>query len=69
MVKKCIKCGRETENQRRGMCITCYRISTGFSGGDTRKLGIEKLEKEITKMKNRISFMEVQLNHIKKNFI
>ncbi len=59
---KCNKCGRRSERLRRGMCLNCYRINTGFSGGDS---SIYKIEKELEKVKQRVLIMEKQLKVIK----
>ena len=63
MKKKCKKCGRESEKLRRGMCLSCYRITTGFSGGDSL---IYKIEKQLEKVKQRVLIMEKQLKVIKR---
>ena len=49
---KCKKCKGKSEKLRRGMCLHCYRITTGFSGGDS---SIYKIEKELEKIKQRVS--------------
>ena len=63
-MKKCKRCKIEKDNQklRRGLCIRCYRIMTGLSGGDSLLL---QFEKDLIKLKNRVSIMELQFKELK----
>ncbi len=60
---KCNKCKKETKKLRRGMCISCYRIHTGFSGGDPR---LFNMEEELKKIKQRVLIFESKLKELRK---
>ena len=61
-IKKCQRCKLPSEKLRRNLCLKCYRIVTGFSGGDS---SIFQIEKEIPKLKQRIKIIEEKLTSLR----
>lgn len=61
--KKCIRCKKGTKELRREMCISCYRLTTGFSGGDPE---IFKLKEESKKIKQRMKIMDAKIKELLK---
>lgn len=62
---KCLKCRKQSKMLRRGLCLRCYRLMTGFSRGDYR---IFNLEKEIYLIKVRLEILETKFRVIKEDF-
>ena len=63
-MNKCEKCGKESK-LRRGMCLNCYRIETGLSGG-SKKNDLKSLIKELEKAEQRVKLIKLKIIHLKK---
>ena len=61
---KCVKCNEKAKELRRGMCLSCYRKTTGLSGGKESRQSLEKQADNIIKLKYEIRGMELQIKKL-----